>query len=126
MAKTVAYVLGAVTAIAGIWGIVLTPVLGIFDANMALSVGWLVTGLVLLAVALWWEESVAWALIVLGVVYAIVAVLGLVMPGDVLGVFTNTASDNWLHVVLAVVMLVVGFMVRGERAPAGQQQQAPM
>lgn len=124
MTKTIAYIVGAVTAIAGIWGFVMTPVLGAFDANSMLAAAWLVTGVIILAVAMWWEEQTAVTLIVLGIIYAIIAVLGLVMPGDVLGVFNNTTADNWLHVVLAVVMLVAGFM--GRSAGASMQESAGM
>ncbi len=112
MTKTIAYVVGAVTAIAGLWGFAYSPVLGMFDANAILSALWLITGLVVLAVAMWWEEQTSMTLIVLGVIYAIIAVVGLVISGDVLGMFNNTSADNWLHVVLAVVMLVAGFMGR--------------
>ncbi len=114
MTKTIAYVVGAVTAVAGLWGFVASPVLGMFDANTMLSLVWLVTGIIVLAVAMWWEEQTSMTLIVLGVIYAIIAVLGLVMSGDVLGMFNNTSADNWLHVILAVVMLVAGFMGRGD------------
>ena len=113
MTKTIAYIVGAVTAIAGLWGFAASPVLGVFDANTMLSLAWLVTGLIILAVAMWWEEQTSMTLIVLGVIYAIIAVVGLVVSGDVLGMFNNTSADNWLHVVLAVVMLVAGFMGRG-------------
>jgi|SRR3989344_5820360 len=122
MAKTVAYVLGAILTLVGIWGFVQNPVLGLFDANSMHSVVHLLSGLVLLAAAMWWGGSVAWALIVLGAVYALVAVLGLVMEGPVLGLIDNSAADNWLHVLLAVVFLGAGFMGRGSssnEAPMG-------
>lgn len=118
MARTVAYVLGVITLIAGLWGLLMSPVLGIFDANAMLSLGWLVTGLVLLGVAFWWSGSSAMTLLILGIIYAITAILGLIMSGDVLGIFTNTSADNWLHVVLAVVMLIAGFMGRGKESMA--------
>ena len=112
MTKTIAYVVGAVTAIAGLWGFVASPVLGMFDSNTLLAAAWLITGLIVLAVAMWWEEQTYMTLIVLGVIYAIIAVVGLVVSGDVLGMFNNTVEDNWLHVLLAIVMLVGGFMGR--------------
>jgi hypothetical protein len=48
------------------------------------------------------------ALRVVGIIYAIVAVLGFVMGGMVLGIAMNMA-DHWLHVVLAIVILYAGF-----------------
>ena len=96
--------------IAGIWGMISTPVLGVFDANMALSVLWLVLGLVLLAVAAWWPMSSTMLLKIFGVVVAIVAVWGFVVPGDIFGLFTNTMADDVLHLVFALVFLWAGFM----------------
>ena len=117
MSRTIAYVFGAIMAIAGIWGLMASPVLGIFDANTALALLWLVLGLVLLAVAAWWEDSSAMALKVLGVIVAIVAVWGFVVPGDILGMFTNTMADNVLHLIFAVVFLWVGFTDKGGMSP---------
>jgi hypothetical protein len=117
MAKTAAYVFGAILTVVGLWGFVQNPVLGIFDANTAHSVVHLVSGLLLLGAAMWWDS--AWMLIVLGVVYAIVAVWGLLVPGNILGLIDNSTADNWLHVALAVVFLIVGFMGRGESEPMG-------
>ena len=52
------------------------------------------------------------ALKILGVVYAIVAVLGFVMlkggDGVMFGIAMNMA-DHWLHVALAIVLLYAGF-----------------
>ena len=109
MSRTIAYVFGAIMAIAGIWGLMASPVLGVFDANTSLSLVWLVLGLILLAVAAWWESSSALALKVIGIIVAIVAVWGFVVPGDVLGLLTNTTADNVLHLVFAVVFLWIGF-----------------
>ena len=49
---------------------------------------------------------------VFGVVYAIVAVLGLVMGGNVLGLIMTNMADHLLHLALAVVFLYVGFMMK--------------
>ncbi len=116
MSRTIAYVFGAIMAIAGIWGLMSTPVLGIFDANTALSLLWLVLGLILLAVAAWWENTSATVLKVLGIIVAIIAVWGFVVPGDILGALTNTTADNVLHLIFAVVFLWVGFTDRSGAA----------
>jgi hypothetical protein len=50
------------------------------------------------------------ALRVIGIIYAIVAVLGFVMPGGMLlGMIAMNMADHWLHVVLAIVILYAGF-----------------
>jgi hypothetical protein len=50
---------------------------------------------------------------IFGVVYALVAVLGFYY-GDqpILGLISNNMADVWLHVVLAVAMLFLGFGAR--------------
>ena len=55
------------------------------------------------------------ALKVSGVVYAIVAVLGFLMPGDMmLGMVAMNGADRWLHVALAIVILYAGFGLSAE------------
>jgi hypothetical protein len=47
---------------------------------------------------------------IFGIIYAIVAILGFMNPnGMLLGMISNNPADTWLHVVLAVVMLIIGF-----------------
>jgi len=54
-----------------------------------------------------------------GVVYAIVAVLGLVSSGNMLlGVVLMNPADHWLHVALAIVILAAGFLLDDEPAMA--------
>jgi len=50
---------------------------------------------------------------IFGIVYALVAVLGF-YSGDqpILGIIANNMANVWLHVVLAVAMLFLGFGVR--------------
>ena len=46
-------------------------------------------------------------------VYALVAILGLVTGGPMLlGLVAMNTADHWLHVALAVVLLAAGFMLR--------------
>lgn len=111
MARTVSYVFGAVLAVVGLWGFVQNPVLGIFAANTVHSIVHLLTGAVLLGVAVWWVGSSELALKVFGVVYAVVAVLGFVVGGtSILGLIDNSVADNILHTALALVFLWAGFM----------------
>lgn len=51
---------------------------------------------------------------IFGVVYAIVAIAGIVQGDTVLGLFAVNAAENILHVVLALAFLVIGFAM-----PAG-------
>jgi len=52
---------------------------------------------------------------IFGVVYGLVAVLGFVVgDGLLLGLNSNNTADTWLHVVIAIVSLIIGFAPNGE------------
>ena len=110
--RMVANVLGVILIIAGIIGFIPNPIAyssgAFFTVNAAHNVVHIVSGLFLLAGAFTGLGS-AMALRVLGVVYVIVAVLGFVGGDMILGFISNNSGDNWLHVVLAIVLLAAGF-----------------
>jgi hypothetical protein len=64
---------------------------------------------------------------VFGVVYALVAVIGLTMSGLVLGMMMNMA-DNILHVVIAAAALWIGFGMSGGmmKVPIGSSSNGQM
>jgi hypothetical protein len=116
MAKSLGMLFGIVFLAIGILGFVpgVTKdemLLGIFMVNAAHSVVHIVSGAIFLfasmsgagAARLWFQ--------IFGVVYAVVAVLGF-MNGDkpILGLISSSMNNTWLHVVLAVVMLAIGFL----------------
>lgn len=119
-AKTAAMVLGIVFVIAGALGFVPNPIIGangIFMTNHLHDWVHVGSGIVLLLGA-YSPLGSGMALRVIGVIYAIVAVLGFIMGDMVFGIAMNMA-DHWLHVVLAVVVLYAGFGLPEEiRAPA--------
>jgi hypothetical protein len=49
---------------------------------------------------------------IFGLVYAAVAIMGFLKPGDtmLLGLISNNTADTWLHVGIAAVSLLLGFM----------------
>ncbi|SRR6266403_1900817 len=115
MAKTLGMLFGIVFLAIGILGFVpgITKgemLLGIFHVNAVDSVVHIVSGAIFLfasmagagAARLWFQ--------LFGVIYALVAVLGF-MNGDkpILGLISSSTNNTWLHVVLAVVMLAIGF-----------------
>ena len=115
MAKTLGMFFGIVFLAIGILGFVpgITKdemLLGIFHVNAVHSVVHIVSGAIFLfasmagagAARLWFQ--------LFGVIYALVAVLGF-MNGDkpILGLISSSTNNTWLHVVLAVVMLAIGF-----------------
>jgi hypothetical protein len=54
---------------------------------------------------------------IFGIVYALVALLGFYYRDNaIFGLIANNTADIWLHVVLAVVMLYLGFGASGSKA----------
>jgi hypothetical protein len=117
MAKTVLYVLGAVLTVVGILGFIMpSPLLGIFEVNALHNVIHLVTGIVFLGVAWMAPMQSSMTAKIFGVIYALVAILGLVMGGEMLlGLIAVNMADHILHIGLALVLLWAGFM-GGERS----------
>jgi uncharacterized protein DUF4383 len=116
MAKTAAWIFGAILAIVGIWGFVQNPVLNIFAVNSLHNIVHLASGLLLLAVAMWWSGKAGMTLVALGVIYLVVAILQLVAPDLTQSLLNTSVEDLWLHVALAVVFIVVGWMGKDESA----------
>jgi hypothetical protein len=108
--RTAGLVIGIVFIVVGVLGFIPNPLIsatGFFMVNTLHNVVHLVSGAVILAGV--YSFGSALGLKIIGVVYAIVAILGLVMGGDMLfGIAVNMA-DHWLNVVLAVVILIAGF-----------------
>jgi hypothetical protein len=120
-AKTAALVLGFVFIIVGVLGYVPNPIVGpsgIFVTNTVHNLIHIGSGIVLLLGA-YSSLGSSVALKIIGVVYAIVAVLGFLMPGDMmLGMVAMNGADRWLHVVLAIVILYAGFGLPAETRTA--------
>ena len=112
-ARMAAIVIGIVFVIVGVLGFIPNPIVGpsgIFATNTLHDLIHLISGVVLLAGAFSSLGS-SMALKIIGVVYALVAILGFfaVSNGMLLGLIPVNAADQWLHVVLAVVILAAGF-----------------
>ena len=120
-AKTAAVVIGLVFVAVGIVGFFPNPLVsptGLFAVNTAHNLVHLISGVVLLAGA-YSALGASLALKVIGVVYALVAILGLVTDGTMLlGLIAVNHADHWLHVALAAVILAAGFLLDDEVAMA--------
>src|SRR6478609_6014066 len=120
-AKTVALVLGVVFIIVGVLGYISNPLVGqygIFVTNNPHNLVHIISGIFLL-IGVYTALTPSMALKILGVVYAIVAVLGFVMmKGDMLFGIQMNMLDHWLHVVLAIVILAAGFGLPAVARPA--------
>jgi hypothetical protein len=109
MLKKAVLILGVVFILVGLLGFFMSPILGIFGTNSLHNIVHLASGLVLVFAASRGEDAAQMGAKVFGVVYALVTILGFVaMPTLTKLIGLNTA-DNFLHVLLTVVLLYLGF-----------------
>lgn len=125
MAKKLAILFGVIFVLVGILGFIPNPLVGgmsLFETNALHNIVHLVIGIVLLIVAMAAADKSALWLKIFGVIYLLIAVLGLVTVGSgglLLGLVLTNAADHWLHVVLGVVLLIAGFASKPSSMPAG-------
>ena len=113
MAKKLVMTLGVVFIVVGLLGLVNDPILGIFEVDLVHNLVHLASGVLAVIFAGKGEMMAKKLAQVFGVVYALVAVLGLVLPGEkVLGLIQANFADDLLHVALAAIFLYAGFGVK--------------
>jgi hypothetical protein len=116
MAKSLGMLFGLVFLAVGILGFVpgVTKddmLLNIFMVNKAHSIVHIVSGAIFLIASMSGAGAARLWFQIFGVIYAVVAVLGFMTPnGMLLNMISNNPADTWLHVVLAVAMLAIGFL----------------
>ena len=124
-ARTAGLVIGAVFVVVGILGFVPNPLVsptGLFAVNTAHNLVHLLSGTAILACALS-GVATALSLQIFGVVYALVAILGFFLHGELLlGLIRVNHADHWLHVLLAVLILAAGFLLPGEKTSSAPRR----
>ena len=117
--KTAAIIFGIVFLLVGVLGFVpgITTtsqmLLGIFHVNAVHNVVHLLSGAVALITGLTSTAAARTYFRVFGIVYALVAILGFFTGyGLLLGLISNNMADTWLHVLIALVALALGFVVQ--------------
>ena len=123
MIKAAALLFGIVFLLIGILGFVpaVTPsngmLLGVFHVNTAHNIVHLASGIVFLLCGMAGAGPSQGFFKIFGIIYALVAILGFYYGDNaLLGIISNNAAGTWLHVVLAVVMLFLGFGTSGSKA----------
>jgi Domain of unknown function (DUF4383) len=123
MVKTAAILFGIVFLVMGILDFVpaVTPangmLLGIFHVNTVHNIVHLAAGVVFLLCGMAGVGASRTFFQIFGIVYALVALLGFYYDDNALvGLISNNTADAWLHVVLAVAMLFLGFGTSGDTA----------
>jgi hypothetical protein len=125
MLRKLSVLFGVVFLLVGILGFVpaLTPVdadgmpllLGLFMVGTIHNIIHLASGVA----ALLGSKSEQYASLyfkIFGAVYALVTVIGFVQKDTVLGLIHVNTADNFLHLVLAVAILGIGFTVKPKQA----------
>jgi hypothetical protein len=119
MLQTAAILFGIVFLLVGVLGFVpgITTtgqmLLGIFYVNAEHNIVHLLSGAVALITGLTSTAAARMYFRVFGIVYALVAILGFFTGyGLLLGLISNNLADTWLHVLIAFVALVLGFVVQ--------------
>ena len=121
--KMILYIVGIIAVLSGVIGFFGdNTVLGLYDANTVQNIVHIVLGLALLMSV---KKGKAKLTKILGIVFAIVGILGFVMQGDtVLGLAVDSTATNSLHLLLGVVVLLIAFMNKGGSHDGGYQAPA--
>lgn len=113
--RTLSFVFAAVFVAVGLLGVMTAPgtlLLGVFEVDMLHNLFHLISGAVFAVVGAGiagpGKEKDTFK--VFGLVYALVAIVGLVQGTTVGGLFGVNMADNILHVVIALAALAVGFL----------------
>ena len=118
-ASFVATILGVVFVAVGVLGFIPNPLVsdvGFFQVNAAHNFVHLITGVLLLLSP--YVGLPVLAIRALAIVYTVIAVLGFIAPdaASLNGAIAMNHPDHWLHAVLAVVLLFIGFTKPMERS----------
>lgn len=114
MAKTLAKVFGVVFILVGLLGFIPNPIVGdmaLFHTDMVHNVVHIVLGLILVLCKT--EAKAKMWLKIEGVLYVVLAIVGFMMVTgadhvSLLGIVELNSADNWLHLVLGIVLLFAG------------------
>ena len=107
--KTIVMVLGVVVLLVGVIGYFNNPVLSLFPVNGLHNLVHLAIGVLLIIFAMRGDAGASMIAKVMGIVFALVAILGFLAPDLMADLLAIDMADNWLHVVLAIVFLWIGF-----------------
>jgi hypothetical protein len=125
-AKTAALVIGFIFIVVGLLGFVDNPIVGtsdnaIFHADTFHNGVHIGSGVLFMLIALAAPGFAGTFLILFGIVYLLLGVIGLISfgtqgMGKVLGILHVNGADNILHIVLGVLILIAG--VSSRKSPA--------
>ena len=118
MTQKIMYVLGGVFVLVGLLGFIMpSPLFGLFAVDTMHNIVHLLSGILAIWFAKMGPDKAAMFAKILGLVYLLVTILGFLMVDkcSILGLIHINSTDNYLHLVLAVVLLYVGFGMGGSK-----------
>jgi hypothetical protein len=130
MLKTWSWIFAAVFLLIGILGFVpgITSnghLLGIFEVDTVHNTAHLITGLVALLVAFKGPRAQRLFFQIFGWLYLLTTIIGFVQGDTVLGLIAANVADHFLHLVIAIVSLWLGYGGRKKMAGAPQPPTSP-
>ena len=121
-AKTLAIIIGVIFIAVGLLGFIDNPVIGtsedaIFHADTVHNMVHIISGVLFVLVAMAAPGSAATFMLVFGIIYLALGVLGFATIGEegmtkLLGFLHVNAADNYLHIALGVVIALAGLATR--------------
>lgn len=125
MAKTWAMVFGWIFVIVGVLGFITNPIVGMngmFHTDTMHNIIHIIFGAALLWAAYSRPSKAAAVMKWEGIIYLILAILGFILvgssTGSLLGIAEINGADNWLHLVLGLVLVWAGMRKKGAMATA--------
>lgn len=120
MAKQLSIIFGVAFVLTGLLGYFDNPIVGAngyFATNAAHNVAHLLLGAILLLAGLSSGRAAFLSLTGVGAVYLLLAIIGFAAIGGtgttmLLGIVHINGADNWLHLVLGIVVLTAGLARR--------------
>lgn len=117
MAKTWAMVFGWIFVVLGVLGFISNPIVGqgaFFHTDAMHNIVHLIFGAVLLWAAYMAPARAAAVMKWEGIIYLLLAIVGFIQIGSgsvdsLLGLAEANSADNWLHIVLAIVLIWAGW-----------------
>ena len=123
--KTSALIIGLIFIAVGLLGFIDNPIIGtsenaIFHADTTHNLVHIGSGILFLLFALAAPGSTGTFVIIFGIIYLAIGVLGLIYfgakgMGTVLGILHVNGADNLLHIGLGVIILIAGVASRKTR-----------
>lgn len=107
--KPITWLFGIIFIIIGILGYFMHPVVGLFAVNNLHNIVHVLSGIIALVAAGMGTGAARSYLVIFGLVYAAVTIAGFLDFRLITDALMINSADNWLHLLITVIFLVVGF-----------------